>query len=296
MDDLKTKILAINRRNDISASEKNTLINEIYNSNIYGKSKSEKSKSEKSSLKEVSSKTKKKCKHYERNCDIQCFQCSLWFSCRLCHDEEVNDHRINRFNTQRCRCRVCGKEQGISSSCDECGIQFAKNFCGICRMWCDFEIYHCKDCGICRKGKQTAFVHCKSCDACMPSSHAEDGCKASVAGSSTNSRDAVCPICFEELFSSRKPWQQTPCGHRGHSHCIATARQKGLFQCPICKKSLFKMDWDEYQRQIDEHPMPEEYNEKTATIFCNDCGSTTKDIKLHFMGMRCASCKSFNTN
>lgn len=286
MDDQRAKIMAIHRRSDISSTEKQALTNEIYAK--YSLNTAENEKKDETE--------EKNCKHYVRGCDIQCFKCLGWFGCRLCHDEEIHDHQIDRFATLRCRCRLCKIDQAIANKCEGCDKSFGENFCLSCRMWCNFDIFHCEDCGICRKGLSSEFEHCKNCDACLPKGHVEKNeCKAASAGSSTISRDAVCPICLEELFSSTNSWQPSPCGHRVHSHCIREANKKGEYRCPLCKKCLFEVDWDHVQREIDLQPMPEEYKDMTRTIFCNDCASTTKDAPFHVLGIRCSSCKSFNT-
>ena len=288
MSDLRDRILQIHRRNDLSPTEKQKLINEVYASTSSNLVENEKKKNDNPIYRE--------CKHYTRGCDIQCFQCSGWFGCRLCHDEDTQGHVIDRFATARCRCRFCKTEQAIGPNCDNCDKSFGDNFCLNCRMWCDFEIFHCEDCGICRKGSRLEFEHCKSCDACMPAGHVEkEQCKAGSAGSSTTSRDAVCPICLDDLFASTKPWQPSPCGHRVHAHCIKEASKKGNFRCPLCKKCLYEMDWDQVQREIELQPMPEEYLNTTRQIFCHDCETTTNDAPFHILGMRCSSCGSFNT-
>ena len=288
MEDLRAQILAIHRRTDLSSAEKQTLRNELYAISALTKTEKLKKPEDEQSIKD--------CKHYKRFCDIQCFKCSRWFGCRLCHDEYIQDHLIDRFATMRCRCRSCFKEQGIGPNCEDCEESFGDNFCQTCRMWCDFDIFHCDECGICRKGKSSSYEHCKNCDACMPVGHAkDDSCKAAIAGSSTTSRDAVCPICFEELFSSTKSWQSSPCGHRIHSHCIKEAAKKGEYRCPLCKKCLYEMNWDLVQSEIDAQPMPEEYKDMKRTVFCHDCEKTTKDAPFHVLGVKCSFCKGFNT-
>lgn len=286
--ELRDRILAIHRRCDISEAEKQAMTNEIYANSSTKAINDEKNKEHQTISLD------RKCQHYKRACDIQCVKCSGWFGCRLCHDEHVSDHPIDRFATLRCRCRKCKTEQAVEKMCESCGEVFGEHFCRECRMWCDFEIFHCQGCGICRKGLRESFEHCKSCDACLPVGHKND-CKSATAGSSSISRDAVCPICLEELFSSILPWQNSPCGHRVHSHCIEEAQKKGEFRCPLCKKCLFKMDWEQIQEEIELQPMPEEYKGVTSTIYCNDCESTTKGAPFHIVGIRCSSCKSFNT-
>ena len=37
------------------------------------------------------------CSHYQRKCDVKCPDCFQWFTCRLCHNDKVVDHEMNRF-------------------------------------------------------------------------------------------------------------------------------------------------------------------------------------------------------
>lgn len=47
-------------------------------------------------------------------------------------------------------------------------------------------------------------------------------------------------------------------------------------------------------RQIASQPMPEEYRNQTAYVYCNDC--TLRGITdFHWLGVKCAVCESYNT-
>ena len=48
-------------------------------------------------------------------------------------------------------------------------------------------------------------------------------------------------------------------------------------------------------RQIEEQPMPEEYGDKRAYVFCNDCNSRSV-TSYHWLGLKCALCESYNTS
>ena len=89
MDDLRAQIIAIHRRTDLSSAEKQTLTNELYAKNALTKTEKLIQAEDEQSIKD--------CKHYKRFCDIQCFKCSRWFGCRLCHDEYIQDHLIDHF-------------------------------------------------------------------------------------------------------------------------------------------------------------------------------------------------------
>ena len=47
-------------------------------------------------------------------------------------------------------------------------------------------------------------------------------------------------------------------------------------------------------RHIEEQPMPEEYRDNQAYIFCNDCNSRSV-TRYHWLGLKCANCESYNT-
>ena len=46
-----------------------------------------------------------------------------------------------------------------------------------------------------------------------------------------------CPVCREDMFSSRQSPQDLPCGHAIHAHCFR--KLAGFdYRCPICKKTV----------------------------------------------------------
>jgi RING finger/CHY zinc finger protein 1 len=58
------------------------------------------------------------------------------------------------------------------------------------------------------------------------------------------------------------------------------------------------VDLTEYYEILDEHikttGMPEEYADKQVDILCNEC-LTTSNVPLHFYGLKCPNCGSYNT-
>ena len=105
------------------------------------------------------------CEHYQRNVKLQCSACARWYTCRFCHDL-VEDHALNRRETQHMLCMFCGKAQPASEQCQDCGRPAAWYYCRICKLWdndSEKSIYHCDDCGICRVGQGLGkdFFHCK---------------------------------------------------------------------------------------------------------------------------------------
>ncbi|PIG81902.1 CHY and RING finger domain protein [Aspergillus arachidicola] len=47
-------------------------------------------------------------------------------------------------------------------------------------------------------------------------------------------------------------------------------------------------------RTIQSQPMPAEFNDTKALIYCNDCGAKSV-VKYHWLGLRCDMCESYNT-
>jgi hypothetical protein len=77
--------------------------------------------------------------------------------CRLCHDEAVVDHRIDRFATAEVICKQCDSRQAVSNQCSECGVEFSSYHCGVCKLWKADDArgtFHCESCGICRVGQR----------------------------------------------------------------------------------------------------------------------------------------------
>lgn len=233
------------------------------------------------------------CVHYKRNIKMQCNTCQQWYTCRLCHDEAEN-HTLPRRETKHMLCMLCGTPQQASQICKTCEVQAACYYCSVCKLWNNDpgkSIYHCDDCGICRLGEGLGkdFFHCKTCAACM-----------SIQAESTHkcierSTKCDCPICGEYMFTSNKPVAFMRCGHGIHESCFAEWCNTS-YKCPICSKSIANMEsqFRRLDRHIEEQPMPEEYRDNRAYIFCNDCNSRSV-TRYHWLGLKCAICESYNT-
>ena len=233
------------------------------------------------------------CVHYKRNIKMQCNTCQQWYTCRLCHDE-VENHTLPRRETKHMLCMLCGTPQQASQFCKSCEVQAACYYCAVCKLWNNDpgkSIYHCDDCGICRLGEGLGkdFFHCKTCAACM-----------SIQAESTHrcierSTKCDCPICGEYMFTSNKPVAFMRCGHGIHESCFAEWCNTS-YKCPICSKSIANMEsqFRRLDRHIEEQPMPEEYRDNRALIFCNDCNSRSV-TRFHWLGLKCAICESYNT-
>jgi len=233
------------------------------------------------------------CLHYKRNVKIQCAACQKWYTCRLCHDE-AEDHTLPRRETRYMLCMLCQTPQTVGQTCKNCLGEAACYYCAICKLWNndpDKSVYHCDDCGICRLGKGLGkdFFHCKTCGACM-SIQAETTHKCIE-----KSTKCDCPICGEYMFTSNQPVAFMKCGHSIHEACF-TEWCNTSYKCPICSKSIANMEtqFRRLDHHIDEQPMPEEYRDNRAYVFCNDCNSRSI-TKYHWLGLKCSNCHSYNT-
>ena len=181
-----------------------------------------------------------------------------------------------------------------SNNCISCGVQFGEYHCAICNLWMTAEErpYHCAECGFCRVGGAENFRHCNDCGMCIDASlFAQHNCK--VGKYMQN-----CPICQEDLFSSRSASHEMPCGHAIHWHCFRELAAHDS-RCPVCKKTAetherMQPTWNAMAMGIELQPVPPDLA-KAVTIICNDCERTDDNRAWHFLGVQCRSCTSFNT-
>lgn len=185
--------------------------------------------------------------------------------------------------------RVCDR-----NNCISCGIQFGEYHCNICNLWmADKESpYHCHDCGFCRVGGRENFRHCDDCGMCIDALLFDDhNCKVGKYMSN-------CPVCQEDLFSSRYASHEMPCGHAIHWHCFKELTSYDT-RCPVCKKTAETADqmaatWSAMAMGIALQPVPADLA-RVVTILCYDCEQRDADRRWHFLGVRCVHCLSFNT-
>jgi len=152
--------------------------------------------------------------------------------------------------------------------------------------------YHCPDCGFCRVGGGENFRHCMDCGMCIDRQlFSEHNCKVGKYMSN-------CPVCQEDLFSSRDASHELPCGHAIHWHCFRELAGHDS-RCPVCKKTAetherMKPTWDAMAMGIALQPVPPDMC-KVVTIMCNDCEVVQPNRAWHFLGVQCRHCDSFNT-
>jgi len=211
-------------------------------------------------------------------------------------DEDEFHHNIDRFAISEIICRKCyTKQSSKSNKCINCGIQFGEYHCSICNLWMsnEEEPYHCEHCGFCRVGGAENFKHCHDCGMCIDIELFDDhNCKSGKYQSN-------CPVCQEDLFSSRDASHEMPCGHAIHWHCFEELTSFDS-RCPICKKTAevpenMYSTWQAMAMSIALQPVPLEL-QKVVDITCIDCEREDKNRQWHFLGVQCNFCSSFNTN
>lgn len=230
------------------------------------------------------------CTHYTNNCKIIAPCCKKIFSCRLCHDEQVQDHKIDRFNIKELVCSECENvQENINNACTKCNNLFGTYFCSSCNVIDNMnkKQFHCDKCKICRIGGIDNFIHCDKCNICL-NKKIYDSHKCIDASTSN------CPICFDELFGSVSLIQKLNCGHFIHSKCMLGLLNRS-YKCPLCMKSM--IDLTKYNEMMDKEVeltiMPDEYKDMDVNILCNDCEKTSTS-KFHILGNKCVYCKGYN--
>ena len=150
-------------------------------------------------------------------------------------------------------CMHCKLVQPAAQACAGCSEVLARYFCSTCKFWDDTpdkNIYHCEKCGICRVGKvlinltsigfagnlmkkkliskglDIDFFHCDKCECCIGmSSKKQHVCLERVLHSN-------CPICMEDMFTSRSNTIFMSCGHAMHDECWRGFTRGGNYKCP----------------------------------------------------------------
>ena len=97
-----------------------------------------------------------------------------------------------------------------------------------------------------------------------------------------------CPVCQEDIHTSRIPSQIPPCNHLIHKTCFDDMLSNGHYACPVCGISMIPMSeiWKIYDKEIEETPMPDEYMNLFANILCRDCSQSSLS-PFHILGKNC---------
>jgi RING finger/CHY zinc finger protein 1 len=203
---------------------------------------------------------------------------------------------MDRFAITQIICRNCHtKQSSNTNNCITCYIQFADYHCNICNIWMSNTSlpFHCTKCGFCRVGGSDNYKHCDTCCMCLSVTiYNKHDCKPDKYKSS-------CPVCREDMFSSRQSPVELPCGHAIHVHCFRSLTSYGDSRCPICKKTVVNCEdmivaWRSRARDIEAQPMPSDLS-RIVDVLCNDCEVRSCNRSWHFLGVQCLACLSFNT-
>ena len=247
---------------------------------------------------------KENCGHYSSGCKIISKCCNKEFACRICHDFEISDHEINRYEIEEIVCNACKVRQRVSNSCGnkECIVfneKFASYYCDICHLYSDkpaSEIFHCEKCNICRicgiGNTRNDFIHCEKCGGCVSNCDGDGDPHKCITDALRND----CCICLENIFLSRDAVVVLPCGHAIHQVCFKSSIEQNKYTCPLCRKIMIKgealdMMNKQYDRLIDMYPYSENIS---AQISCNDCGYKG-EVVFHPIGLKCGGCGGYNT-
>lgn len=227
------------------------------------------------------------CQHYQRNCQIRCPTCHKWFSCRLCHNDQIVDHELDRFQVSEILCDFCETIQEPNEKClnPDCHQQFSNHYCSICHLWTNDQIYHCSECGICRKGQNGDFTHCKICATCMKNGH---DCRENLLS-------GTCPICLESLFDSVKGIFVMSCGHPIHHECCMSYLSTD-YRCPVCHRSAFDVTgyWKAISEYLTLETLPDPYCNWKSEVACVDC-QHQDIVPYHYRFHQCPKCHGYNT-
>ncbi|KAI4190462.1 MAG: hypothetical protein L6R41_000767 [Letrouitia leprolyta] len=75
-------------------------------------------------------------------------------------------------------------------------------------------------------------------------------------------------------------------------------RRNIKLQCSACYRCRsiinMEMQFRHLERAIESQPMPPEFQDTKAWVYCNDC-NTKSLVKYHWLGMKCGVCDSYNT-
>ncbi|XP_043249035.1 RING finger and CHY zinc finger domain-containing protein 1 isoform X2 [Colletes gigas] len=217
--------------------------------------------------------------------------CNKVYTCRFCHDKRET-HTVNRKEVTELICVLCDTRQPVQATCQNCHCRFGKYTCLECNLFDDEDKnqYHCDGCGICRVGGRDRFFHCAKCNMCLPI-QLQNGhtCVENVS-------HANCPVCLEDIHTSRIPCHIPNCGHLLHRTCFEELLHSGHYACPICQVSLLDMTdlWRFLDMEVSLTPMPEEYRDYKVEILCKDCHEEST-VKFHVVGLKCLNCGSYNT-
>lgn len=90
------------------------------------------------------------------------------------------------------------------------------------------------------------------------------------------------------MFTSPQTVVFMRCGHSIHQRCYYE-HMNTSYRCPICSRSIVNMEMQfrHLERAIESQPMPPQFEDTKAFVYCNDCSAKT-NVKYHWLGLKCA--------
>ena len=257
INNLRKEIIKIKNNNNLSQSDKNREIHNLMNIK-----KEDKNVSVNVNNDYCIHYPNKKCNYFYFSC------CNRFFNCVRCHNESLNINE-HSHNLTHITCSYCKLLQKPSNKCSYCNLKFSNNYCSICFIWTDKDIYHCNKCKICRVGSKDSLFHCDKCDTCF-SIIAKDLHKCIEI----SYKSQTCAFCLESTYNSQNSSISLNCGHLVHNKCLMDASSNEQYKCPTCRKSMFKMDWSLLRDLIKSQPMPEEEILVGDIVICQPFGNS----------------------
>jgi zinc finger-like protein len=235
------------------------------------------------------------CRHYTRRARLVAPCCDKTVECHMCHDAAPDvDHKMDRRSVELMECSMCGHRGPMGELCSGCGARVANYYCAVCKLLDSSgrNVYHCPLCNVCRVGKGLGidYEHCMKCNTCVPMGKPHS-CRPGT-------KDDVCVICLEGLFSSTDAVRELPCGHMLHAACF-TEYTRHRYSCPVCRKSMG--DMTAYFAMIDRllaaegrENLPAEVRDTVQKVRCHDCSGIFQ-APFHWVYHKCTACGSYNS-
>jgi len=166
--------------------------------------------------------------------------------CRFC---EGSGAAYPRARVARMICAFCACAQPCAGACanPECTAHGVSHsyYCDTCHLWEDrhaVAIYHCRECRICRVGRAADFRHCGACGMCVPRRRPHQCWGAT----------GTCPICLEDMPSSRESVLYLRCGHAAHHGCVLgwwSNRTSPTLRCMTCRRPAHEEEEEDEEEE-----------------------------------------------
>lgn len=239
------------------------------------------------------------CPHYWTGAFIVCPDCDKVYPCRICHDNQVSSHTLDRRRVRKMYCLTCKKIGQIGLQCEYCNAIVSRIFCNICNTLCLLgsemkPTYHCQYCNLCHVGLQEMVKHCNNCRTCI----SKEDYDTHVCDC-----DNMCPVCMIPFSDNVMSETVLPCNpaHKMHRRCFNDMILNEKITCPLDHKIIL----DKYRYGIIKCENLKRYSEtqlslnqleaiKVAVYMCHDCQKVSADLSLHFISLQCHFCYSCN--